>query len=109
MRTGRVVMRPGLPRDAEPHDRPLLAAVGEVGPAGDAVRLPVVLAGRVEPELGEVEELRPVPVNAGHLPRPADRLVAADEPVGVLRLRLADVDPDLPGTLRAKLEGWPLA
>src|SRR5829696_3702171 len=110
MRTGRWVMRRVLPGDPELHDRPLLAAVGDVAAlAGDPVRLPVVRAGGVEPERREVEEARLVAVAAAALPGLADRLLAADEPVRVLALGLAHVDPDLATALRAHTEGGGLA
>src|SRR5215207_464458 len=101
MRTGWDVTSP----DLEPHGRALDPAV--VGPvlARDPVRLPVVAAGAVEPELGEVEELRPVLVAPALLLAGApDRLVAADDALGILGPGLAYVDPDLPGARHVHLE-----
>ena len=92
--------RAGVSRsaDLEPHDRPLLAAVGgrrsqrdAVAPASSSV------PGVVEPERGEVEELRLEPEDAALLAGAADRLgVVADDALRrCLLLGLADVDPDL--------------
>src|SRR3954449_509289 len=108
MRTGRGVMRRVLPEDLELHDRALLVAVGEVAAlAGDAVRLPVVRARGVEPELGEVEELRLEAERAAVLLRPPDGVGVehAEHAAGALRPRLADVDPDLSPALHTHLEG----
>src|SRR3954453_402925 len=100
--------RDGLPH-LELHDRPFLQAVGDAALALDAVRLPVVRAGRVEPELVEVEELRLVLEGAALLLGAADRLVRADHAVGVLLVGLADVDPDLTCTPDAHPERRRLA
>src|SRR4051794_12069229 len=102
MWTGRT---PSVLPDLELDDRAFLQAVVGVALALDAMGLPVVGAGRVEPELREVEELRLVLVAPALLLGAADRLLVADDAVGVLLLGLADVDPDLACTLDAHLEG----
>src|SRR4051794_15489090 len=110
MRTGRGPMGRGLPGAPEPHGRPPLGAVGEVAAlTRDPVRLPVVGARGVEPELREVVELRPVAEGAALLLRLADRLRRADLAVRVLLPGLADVDVDLALALHAHLEGGRLA
>src|SRR3954454_4508031 len=106
MWTGRT---PSVLPDLELDDRPFLQAVVDVALALDAMGLPVVGPGRVEPELREVEELRLVLVGAALLGRAADRLFVADHAVTVLLLGLADVDPDLAGALDLHLEGGGLA
>src|SRR5215218_3068677 len=98
----------GLP-DLELDDRTLLQAVVDAALALDAVSLPVVRAGRVEPELVEVEELGLVLEGAALLLGAADRLLRADHAVGVLLLGLADMDPHLACTLDAHLERRGLA
>src|SRR3954453_23764351 len=102
MWTGRT---PSVLPDLELDDRPYLQAVVEVAGAVDAMGLPVVGAGRVQPELREVEELRLVLEDAALLLGAADRLLRADHAVAVLLLGLADVHPDLAGALDAHLEG----
>src|SRR5215203_6069280 len=107
MRTG-WLMWPGLP-DLELHNRALLAAVGDVAAlAGDPVGLPVVRAGGVQPELGEVEERQLDAELAALLLGLLDGLLAADHTVGVLLLGLADVHVDLAGAGEAALHGRPL-
>src|SRR3954453_6554256 len=102
MWTGRT---PSVLPDLELDDRAFLQAVVDVALALDAMGLPVVGAGRVEPELREVEELRLVLEDAALLLGLADRLLGADHAVAVLLLGLADVDPDLALALDAHLEG----
>src|SRR5205823_10937618 len=82
--------------DLEADDRALLQAVRDGRLALDAMRLPVVGARGVEPELRVVEELRLVGVDAAVLVRLADAGAVADDALLVLLGRLADVDPHLP-------------
>src|SRR3954451_16169616 len=101
MWTGRT---PSVLPDLELDDRAFLQAVIDVALALDAMGLPVVGAGGVQPEVREVEELRLVLEDAALLLGPADRLLVADHAVGQLLLGLADVHPHLALALDAHLE-----
>src|SRR5688572_15966616 len=92
MCTGRSLMGRVLP-DLELDGRALLPAVADVALAGDPVGLPVVGAGRVEPERREVEELRLELEAAVPLLGLIDHRLVAEDPVAVLLVLLADVDP----------------